>query len=370
MKDTKNTLEQMFFELLQVAIGRIVCLSHSPSAEEWKGLYDMAKKQSLVGICFAGVQKLQAQRQEPPEMLYLTWMGMAAKIQQRNEVVNRQCAELQEQLRADGIISSVMKGQAIAQLYSDNLKTLRQSGDIDIYVDCGRKAAIQYAKKAQKTVDWDYKHLHLDVFKDTEVEMHYRTEMMFNVFKNKAVRQWEESEEIRQAVFAENLNGIVTASPEFNLVYLLMHMYNHAMSEGCGLRQFMDYYFLLKTINVDEYKDTANETINRLGMKKFAGGVMWVLHEVFGLEYDRMLLPANEQAGKYLLKDAMEGGNFGKHDESRHWGRALYPLKLVCDWFTRDMRILWNVSSEAMWYPVWVVYHFFWKRVWGWKHGV
>ncbi len=74
MKETKNTLEQTFFELLQVAIGRIVCLSHSPSAEEWKDLYEIAKKQSLVGVCFAGVQKL-VEQQTPEEMLYLTWIG-------------------------------------------------------------------------------------------------------------------------------------------------------------------------------------------------------------------------------------------------------------------------------------------------------
>ena len=91
-------IEQLFFELIRVAIGSQYMLSRPPSGEEWKALYAMAKKQSLVGVCFAGVQKLQTQRQEPPEMLYLTWMGMAAKIQQRNEVVNRQCVELGETL--------------------------------------------------------------------------------------------------------------------------------------------------------------------------------------------------------------------------------------------------------------------------------
>lgn len=100
------TIEQLFFELIQVSLGTRICLSHTPrstslgqaSADEWGELYAMAKKQSLVGVCFAGVQKLQTQRQEPPEMLYLTWMGMAAKIQQRNEVVNRQCVDLQKRL--------------------------------------------------------------------------------------------------------------------------------------------------------------------------------------------------------------------------------------------------------------------------------
>ena len=97
----------------------------------------MAKKQSLVGVCFAGVQKLVNQHLEPPEMLYLTWMGMAAKIQQRNEVVTKQCVELQAKLSADGVRTSILKGQAVASIYPEHLRGLRQSGDIDFYVDCG-----------------------------------------------------------------------------------------------------------------------------------------------------------------------------------------------------------------------------------------
>ena len=36
-------------------------------------------------------------------MLYLQWMGMAAKIQQRNEVVNRQCVEVLKRIEADEV---------------------------------------------------------------------------------------------------------------------------------------------------------------------------------------------------------------------------------------------------------------------------
>lgn len=55
-------------------------------------------------------------------------MGMAAKIQQKNEVVNRQCAVLQKKFSADGFRSCVLKGQGVAQLYDENLRVLRQSG--------------------------------------------------------------------------------------------------------------------------------------------------------------------------------------------------------------------------------------------------
>lgn len=127
---------KIFSELIQVAIGTRICLSHTPSVDEWGELYAMAKKQSLVGVCFAGVQRLQQQRQEPPEMLYLTWMGMAAKIQQRNEVVNKQCGELTEKFQKDGFDVVVLKGQSCAKRYG-SLSGLRQSGDIDAWVSGG-----------------------------------------------------------------------------------------------------------------------------------------------------------------------------------------------------------------------------------------
>lgn len=132
-------MNELFFELIRVAIGTQNTISRPPSKVEWAGLYVMSKKQSLVGICFSAVQKL-IQNQEPitqnlDEVQYLTWMGMAAKIQQRNEVVNRQCVELQKRLSKEGLRSCILKGQAVAYLYDENLSGLRQSGDIDAWLD-------------------------------------------------------------------------------------------------------------------------------------------------------------------------------------------------------------------------------------------
>lgn len=49
-------IEQLFFELIRVATGMQNTLSKTLSTLEWKQLYDMAKKQSLVGICFVSIQ--------------------------------------------------------------------------------------------------------------------------------------------------------------------------------------------------------------------------------------------------------------------------------------------------------------------------
>ena len=369
-------MEKLFFELIRVAIGTQERPTRLPLEDEWGKLYAMAQKQSLLGICFNGIQTLGADSNDGfarigmSEDLYFNWMGVAAQINMTNETVNKQCADLQKRLSADGLRSSILKGQGVAALYSEKLRSLRQSGDIDIYVDCGREKAIEYARSIQGDVDWDYKHLHLKVFDDTEVEMHYVPEVMFNLFKNRTLRNWATTEEVRQSIFSENGIGMVSPSAEFNLIFLLVHMCHHIMSEGCGLRQFMDYYFLLKSVDVEEYRADTCETIDRLGLRKLAGGVMWVLREAFGMDESSLLLPVNEKAGRFLLADALRGGNFGKHDKSRRWGHSLYPIKLFCDWFTRDLHILLNVSSDAMWYPVWVVYHFIWKRGWALRHGV
>lgn len=163
--------EKLFFELIRVAIGNQVCLSHSPSADEWGKLYDMAKKQSWVGVCFAGVQKLVDSEKEDycgmNELQYLTWMGMAAKIQQRNEVVNRQCVTLGKQLQGAGFDYVVMKGQEVGRYYHD-LSALRQSGDIDVWITSkDRKDIVSYADKVSPTKEINHHHLYFHVFQDT-----------------------------------------------------------------------------------------------------------------------------------------------------------------------------------------------------------
>lgn len=369
-------INKLFFELIRVAIGNAVCLSHSPTGKEWQMLYEMAKKQSLVGVCFVGMQRLQEQLQCPPEQLYLQWMGMAAKIQQRNEVLNRQCAELAESLKLKGYRSSILKGQGIAALYSLNsqsssLNLLRQSGDIDIYVDCGRKKAIEYARSMQDEVDWDYKHLHFKVFKDTEVEMHYVVDVMLNPWRNyKLQKYWKskDNETFGGRMTLADGSVITTPTLEFNCVYLLLHIYRHMFGEGVGLRQLMDYYFVLKAAFVDnsDWVKTANlrevvkHDIEQLGLTKFAESVLWVLGHVFGLPMIHMPWTPNEKGGRVLMEEILVSGNFSKGEISQsnasHWQILVSTMK-------RDMRLLFDYPCEVASVPFYYLWHFCWKRV-------
>ena len=429
-----SDLNTLFFELIRVAIGTQESLSRLPSEAEWEELFDMAKKQSLIGVCFVAVQRLTGVKDtinhtpytiHLPETLYLNWMGMAAQINMKNELVNRQCVEVQKRLAAEGFRSSILKGQGIAALYrlhendndpsassgtnencrqggsinpkpsTINLSGFRQSGDIDIYVDCGREKAIEYARSVQGDVDWDYKHLHLNVFEDTAVEMHYVPEVFLNLRKNRKLQKWfrenqkmifNENEDVNEndpsAGSGTSLSGeMVCPSVEFNLFYILLHTYRHFLYEGVGMRQLMDYYFVLRASNSNA-DSNANliALLKEFGMTRFASGVMWIMAHVFANENENsnencrqngslnpkpstlnLPIEPDEKEGRYILSEVMTGGNFGHHDKRLAIGvKGKFGAVMKILRHSIDIGIHYPV--DMIWAPINIVHHWCWKR--------
>lgn len=361
-------MNQLFFELIQVAIGVRACLSHSPNKNEWEALYAIAQRQSLVGISFVGVQKLLKQMQKPSEDLCLTWIGMAAKIQQKNEVLNRQCAELQTKFSADGFRSCVLKGQGVATFYGKHLRGLRQSGDIDVLIwkegisfHKNRQEVIAYAHSMDATACGAEHHIGVHLFEDTDVEMHYAPAYFCNPFANMRFRRWFECER-EHLVKVEDLD-LYMPSAEFNIVFLLAHSFRHYMSEGVGLRQLMDYYFVLKSLSNSNLKgEDLKKTLSSLNMLKFAGAVMWVMNEVFGMSEQYMICEANKRLGRKLLAHVMQGGNFGHHNtetianKQTHVGRFINQV-------AQDLSLSFDYPAEALWAPISMIREFIRIRI-------
>lgn len=369
------TIEQLFFELIRVAIGTQDALARTPSAKEWKMLYGMAKKQSLVGVCFAGVQKLVDSEKEDycgmSEMLYLTWMGMAAKIQQRNEVMNRQCLEFQKLCEIKGIKSCVLKGQGNLPNYGV-LRMLRQSGDIDAWVDCGFKKANEWVQSVAPTNDINHHHIHFDVFQDTEVELHYYPFVLNNPYRNKVLDKFfKEQAEMQFTNFVElpNMNEKVTvATNDFNLVFQLVHIFHHLFNEGIGLRQLMDYHFVVKhEVVVGRVSDVqkVKKVVSDLGLDRFASALMWVLGHVFGLEDEYMLWAPAEKNGRFLLNEIMMAGNFGHYDERIPKGMSYWES--FCFYNFHSIRLTRFDKWNWFWTPLLRVKWFLWRKIHAYK---
>ena len=136
-------------------------------------------------------------------------------------------------------------------------------------------------------------------------------------------------------------------------------------TEGIGLRQLFDYYF----VDVKWHTDLTNLTdlaalqrdLKWLGLWKFAGAVMFVLHEALGLSEENMIVPMDEKRGKLLLAEILNGGKFGKHfTKYGHFtqqGMAKkYFLKI---W--RNMHFVRYYPAEALSEPIFRTWHFFWR---------
>ena len=153
----KYTIQEiiLFYELLQVSLGNRFALSKSPSAKVWNELFSLAKNHALIGVCFSGIQKLISQDQvsDLPVSLKNQWLGITAKIQQQNKLMNERCVKLQYMLKNEGFCTYIMKGQGNAALYPFDLSSLRQSGDIDIYLDGGYEKVINFVNRTYQTKD-------------------------------------------------------------------------------------------------------------------------------------------------------------------------------------------------------------------------
>ena len=107
--------------------------------------------------------------------------------------------------------------------------------------------------------------------------------------------------------------------------------------------------------------DVVQRELKYLGLWKFAGAVMFVLHEVLGLSEDKMIVPVDEKRGRLLLAEILDGGNFGRHF-SKYGGFThqsmgkKYFLKI---W--RNMHFVRYYPAEALSEPIFRTWHFFWR---------
>lgn len=364
----------LFFELIQVTIGRRNSLSRVPSSEAWNLLFNISVKQAVAGVCFCGLQRLPAnQLSELPKRLMMQWFALAEGIKKRNVQMNNLCVELLQMMNNEGLRCAILKGQGVAALYNSidgewpQLGLYRQSGDIDVWVDGGMDNALKWCRKKYGDVDFDYINAHVPVFKDVEVELHWRVQSMTNLFRNRKLQQWLEREETKEMILGGKASlpcgdDITVPTTEFNAFYLMLHCFNHEFSSGLGLRQLMDYYCLLVSLHKTHGEQgVINRLFSEFGMERFVGAVMWIMQEVFGLEREYLLSDPVEKEGRYILAEVMEGGNFGHHDNRiRKVGRGKWMSVFAT--LQHTLHMLRRYPSEVLWVPVWMVYHFVWKR--------
>ena len=408
----------IFFDFLRFCIGSDSEIPSSLKEADWKELYRIAQKQCLVGILFDGIQKLPPAEVGMIKDLLLQWMLQCQMLEKANVRLNDAAIQVSEWFRKKGFRTCILKGQGNALLYPNGLH--RTPGDIDIWVEGSDKRVISFVRSISPHEKACYHHIEFPSYKGVEVEVHYRPSFLLCFWHNRKLQKYYErvkEEQFSHRVMLGEQGEIAIPIVEFNLIFQLTHIYAHLMNEGIGLRQLLDYYYVLcdfykvyqksskitpslftlkegSTSHPDplssgarektalrcseplRYKDggpskvspdcagwdrlgVVQKELKELGLWKFAGAIMYIMQEVFGMPASRLIVPPNEKYGRFVLNEVLEAGNFGKHDERNRFGKSKLGHNLQRVY--RDIRLVRYFPAEAMSEPFFRVWHFFWR---------
>ena len=444
-------LHQIFFDFLRFCIGSGDEIPDSLKEADWKEIYAIAKKQCLVGVLFDGIKKLPAEYVGMKKELLLQWMAESQMLEKANVRLNDAAIQVSEWFRKKGFRTCILKGQGNALMYPNPYS--RTPGDIDIWVEGEDKRIISFVRSISPHEKACYHHIEFPSYKGVEVEVHYRPSFLLCFWHNRKLQKYYErvkEEQFSHRVILGEQGEIAIPTMVFNLIFQLTHIYDHLMNEGIGLRQLVDYYYVL----CDFYKvyqkssnpsvslskgsstfspspsssgsgdvtapsrcseplrskdggpskvspncagwdrrdaigdmtsataststdtsataarssfaanssaaiDRVQKELKELGLWMFAGGIMYIMQEVFGMPASRLIVPPNEKYGKFVLNEVLEAGNFGRHDARNQFGRSKLGHNLQRVY--RDMRLMKYFPAEAMSEPFFRVWHFFWR---------
>jgi len=440
----------VIFLFLNYCLGKKVDMSMVVAKIDWRQLYTFASRQALLGFCFDGIERLTKEFSEELKQnpmgrdLLMTWMGKSQQIRRQNMKVNAVAGKLYSKFREDGLRCCILKGQGNALMYPNPYS--RTPGDIDVWINASRERIMEYAQKKFELGD-DIRLQHLETSLDgVPVELHFFPCSMNNPIYHARLQKWFRRNADLQSSHIVGLpdgaGDIAIPTTAFNVVYQLTHLYHHFFDEGIGMRQIIDYYYVVcdfykvyqnsskitpslftikegstshpdpltlrgeggnrptrcseplrskvggaskpspdcagwdrrdaigdiasdasvsSAFTTDSSASTALDVVKYLGLWKFAGAVMYVLHEALGLPEEKMIAPMDEKRGKLLLAEILNGGNFGKHfTKYGHFtqqGMAKkYFLKI---W--RNMHFVRYYPAEALSEPIFRTWHFFWR---------
>lgn len=328
--------------------------------QEWQLMMKMAKKQAVQGIIERGI-RLMTEEQRPPRKIYVGALTVSEKIVTLNRKVDATCVKVAAMLDEAGLPCCLLKGQGVALTYPD--PTARMPGDIDVWVMAPPKQVIAFARKALPNAFACYHHVEYVKCDGIEVELHYRPAFLNNLINNRRLQRWFLSEAAAQLEHRVELpNGAGTVSVPtnaFNRIFLMTHIMNHVIHEGIGMRQMMDYYFLLRQGFTEEEQQHDVQLLKQLGLYDITAAVMFVMRQLFAMPKKLLLVPPDERRGIFLMNEILYGGNFGHYTTQS--AQAQTPWKKNVLRLKRDWRLLTIFPSECLWEPIFRWWHFFWR---------
>lgn len=346
----------------------------------WQELLKFAKEQAIVGVYAQRILfdnselgKCNWHGNKPSEDDVMEWMGEVAKLRKRNNLLFEKSADITKKFKDNGFDCCILKGQGNALHYP--MPDLRTSGDIDIWVwqrsntDMpSRKLVGDFVRKDFPDAKMMYLHIDYPIYNNVPVEVHFYPSILNNPFRNNKLQKFFDSQKniVAKHIVSHTIENATYSFPaptdSFNRIFELCHIMHHEFDEGIGLRQLIDYYYLLRRGFTEVERQHDCMLLNSFGMYRFASAVMYIMKNILGLDEKYLLMQPDEKAGKLLLRDVIRGGNFGKYNKAfSHDGRDINPKRYFYKTF-HNLSLVRYYPSETLWEPLFRTWHFFWRQ--------
>lgn len=301
------------------------------SKDEFGEVLRLAKQQTVYGLVFDGLSRLN---EKYDKQQVLQGLAICQKIQNMNELVNKEMKGIVQIFNQRNIDYLIVKGQTLGVLYPK--PELRMPGDIDflIYSDYTEVRDIinksLFVQLPPKIKEWEIEFEHGGV----PFELHT---MLREWGKRKHQKVWDGlmENEWRETHYVE-IEGVKvrTLSPTLNVAYVFIHLFFHFIREGVSLRQLCDWAMVLHYYNEEVDKEMLKEMLLDLDVYDAYCAFGTILVDYLGLPANDFPLPLDEKNRKWqkkLLKDIFAGGNFGKlhHRADNSWKFKLETMQLA-----------------------------------------
>ena len=237
---------------------------------DWDACYQFAKRQTLVGVLFDGIQRLPKEL-APARPLLLRWQSDSESIRRRNMRMDRASAYIYNKVCAAGFRCCILKGQGNALLYPH--PSSRTPGDVDVWVMANREElrhiALSLTEGDGSSLQESLNHIGLTVH-GVSVELHSTPALLNSPLHNSRLQKWLKRNADLQCsnriALPNNAGEVAVPTLSFNIIYQLCHLFHHCFYEGVGLRQIVDYYFVLKNTDFSGNTDEGAGNTDRDGV--------------------------------------------------------------------------------------------------------
>ena len=258
----KGVMEAGLFRFLRFSLGLEGevkgLLDGRKGSFDWDACYQFAKRQTLVGVLFDGIQRLPKEL-APARPLLLRWLSDSESIRRRNMRMDRASAYVYNKVCAAGFRCCILKGQGNALLYPH--PSSRIPGDVDVWVMANREElrhiAFSLTEGDGSSLQESLNHIGLTVH-GVSAALHSTPALLNSPLHNSRLQRWLKRNADLQCsnriALPNNAGEVAVPTLSFNIIYQLCHLFHHCFYEGVGLRQIVDYYFVLK--NTDFSRNT------------------------------------------------------------------------------------------------------------------